>query len=222
MNVIPKRCSEIFFGLAYNWPYDADFVRMLDRACHAASLTSYVIGPHNLQQTVLEVNNDERRFHWFLDRASDEDKHFLALNHLLQSKNVRFLNVHNRYLRAIDKADIHADLLTSGLRLPLTIVLPSHDRQPEINPRLIEEFAKPFVVKPARGGGGRGVLTGATKVEQVAQARAKHRDQRFLLQQSIEPQMLGDRRAWFRVYFVCGQVIPCWWDDRTHRYALFT
>lgn len=221
INVVPKRSSDIFFGIAYNWAHDADFVHMLDRACHAAGLTSFIVNSQNLQQTVLEVNNDERRFQWFLDRASDEDPHFLQLNHLLQSKNVRFLNAHDRYIRAIDKADIHADLLTTGLRLPLTVVLPPHSRQPEISPQLIEDFAKPFVVKPALGSGGRGVLTGATKVEQVTQARSKHRDQRFLLQQSIEPMILGERRAWFRVYFVCDRVIPCWWDDRTHRYELF-
>ena len=145
INVVPKRSSDIFFGIAYNWPFDADFVHMLDRACHQAGLTSFIVNTQNLQQTVLEVNNDERRFHWFLDRASDEDKHFLALNHLLQSKNAHFLNAHDRYVRAIDKAEIHADLLTSGLRLPVTIVLPAHDRQPDINPQLVEEFAKPFV-----------------------------------------------------------------------------
>jgi glutathione synthase/RimK-type ligase-like ATP-grasp enzyme len=222
MNVVPKRSSEIQFGLAYNWQYDADFIHALDRSCHQAGISTFIVGPHNLQQTCLEVNNDERRFRWFLDRASDEDKHFLLLNQSLQSKGTHFLNAHDRYLRASDKAEIHSDLLTSGLRLPLTVVLPSHDRQPEINPQLIEEFAKPFVVKPARGGGGRGVVTGGTKVEHVTQARTKHRDQRFLLQQSIEPQILGGRRAWFRVYFVCGHAIPCWWDDRTHRYAVFT
>src|SRR5437867_13418408 len=101
MNVVPKRSTQIYFGIAYNWAYDADFVHTLDRACHAAGLSSFVIGPHNLQQTALEVHNDERRFVWFLDRASDEDAHFLQLNHLLESKNVRFLNVHDRYLRAI-------------------------------------------------------------------------------------------------------------------------
>ncbi len=221
MNVVPKRSSEIHFGLAYNWQYDADFIHSLDRSCHQAGISTFVIGAHNLQQTCLEVHNGERRFRWFLDRASDEDKHFLQLNHALQSAGTRFLNAHDRYLRASDKAEIHADLLTHGLRLPLTVVLPSHDRQPDINPRLIEGFAKPFVVKPARGGGGDGVMTGGTRVEDVIRARAKHRDQRFLLQQSIEPQMLNGRRAWFRVYFVCGQIIPCWWNDRTHRYALF-
>ena len=222
INAVPKRSANIFFGIAYNWPYDADFVHLLDRACHAAGLTSYIVNPQNLQQTMLEVSNAERCFQWFLDRASDDDRGFLQLNHLLQTGSVRFLNAHDRYLRAIDKAEIHYDLLTTGLRLPVTVVLPPHDRQPDVNPRLIEEFAKPFVVKPARGGGGRGVLTGGTRVEDVLQARVKHRDQRFLLQQSVEPQIIDGRRAWFRVYYVCGRVIPCWWDDRTHRYAPFT
>jgi len=222
MNLNPRRCSEVNLGLAFNWQYDADFIHMLDRACQQAGVSSFIVGAHNLQQTCLEVHNDERRFHWFLDRASDEDTHFLKLNHLLQNTSTSILNAHDRYLHAIDKAEIHADLLTSGLRLPLTVVLPPHDRQPEVNARLIEEFAKPFVVKPARGGGGRGVLTGGTGVEDVKRARAKHRDQRFLLQQSVEPQTLDGRRAWFRVYFVCGEVLSCWWDDRTHRYAVVT
>src|SRR5262245_39784369 len=134
-NVVPKRSAELQVGLAYNWKYDVEFIRALDRSLHHAGLTSYVLGPHNLPQTVLEVHNDERRFLWCLDRASDEDKHFLQLNHVLLSKGTRFLNAHDRYLRASDKAEIHTDLLTSGLRLPLTVVLPPHDRQPEVSPR---------------------------------------------------------------------------------------
>ena len=99
--------------------------------------------------------------------------------------------------------------------------MPAHEREPHLNPAVIEPFAKPFVVKPAKGGGGRGVLTGAKHVDEVNQVRATQRSQRFLIQQKIEPQIIGGRRAWFRVYFVCGIVIPCWWDDRTHRYIMF-
>lgn len=209
-------------GVAYNWTYDADFVNMFDRSLHQAGLTSYVVGPHNLAQTTLEVHNGERRFDWFLDRASDEDRHFLQLNAVLTAHGTRILNAHDEYLRASDKAEIHRDLLASGLQLPLTLVLPAHEREPELDPRIIESFSKPFVVKPAKGGGGRGVLTGATRYEEVTGLRHQHRQQRFLVQQSIEPQLLGDRRAWFRVYFVCGTAIACWWDDRTHRYAMMT
>jgi len=221
MQPAPKRTAQHHVGLAYNWQYDADFINMLDRSLHQAGLTSYVVGPHNLAQTTLEVHNGERRFDWFLDRASDEDRHFLQLNHVLAANGTEILNAHDEYLRASDKAEIHRDLMANGLQLPLTLILPPYEREPDFNPQLIESFAKPFVVKPAKGGGGRGVLTGATKVEDVLRTRTKHRDQRYLIQQSIEPQMLGDRRAWFRVYYVCGTTIACWWDDRTHRYSVF-
>lgn len=222
MNVVAKRSAAHQVGIAWNWSYDADFVHALDRALHQAGLSCYLVGHHNLAQTILEVHNGERRFHWFLDRASDEDKHFLALNHLLQTTGTRFLNAHDRYLRASDKAEIHRDLLGSGLCLPRTLILPPAAEVPALDPELIATFSKPFVVKPARGGGGRGVLVGARELDDVTRTRASYRDQRLLIQQNIEPQQIGDRRAWFRVYYCCGQTVPVWWDDRTHRYTLMT
>ena len=215
----PTKLHQI--GVAWNWQYDIDFIRWLDESFHKAGLGSYLIGLHNLAQTTGEVERGERRFLWFLDRASDEDPNFLKLNQLLTAKGTRILNAHDRYLRANDKAEIHHELATSGLNLPATLIVPAYDQEPQLNPTVIESFAKPFIVKPAKGSGGRGVLTGAKNIDEVNQVRAKHHPQRFLIQQKIEPQILGDRRAWFRVYFVCGTVIPCWWDDRTHRYIVF-
>ena len=173
-------------------------------------------------QTFLEVQNDERHFLQFLDRASDNDERFLQFNQLLQAKGTKFLNSHHHYKRSIDKANIHGELLAQGLQLPLTIILPSYDTEPGFDARLIEPLAKPFVVKPAKGGGGFGVVVGATQPDDVIQTRSRFRNQRFLVQQKIEPQILGGRRAWFRVYHVCGEIIPCWWDDTTHRYTLCT
>ena len=208
-------------GVAWNWQYDIDFIRLLDQAFHKAGLDSYLIGLHNLAQTTGEVERGERQFRWFLDRASDEDAHFLKLNQLLTAKGTHILNAHDHYLRASDKAEIHSDLVTSGLDLPATRIVPAYDREPQLSPAVLEPFAKPFIVKPAKGSGGRGVLTGAKTLDEVNQVRAKHHAQRFLIQQKIEPQILGDRRAWFRVYYVGGTAIPCWWDDRTHRYIVF-
>ena len=222
MNTPSSATAAVPFGIAWNWQYDLDFIHLLDKACQKEGLTSYLVSHHNLAQTLAEAERDERRFVWFLDRASDEDKQFLKLNDLLHSKGTRFLNAHHHYLRASDKAEIHRELLACGIQLPMTLILPSQDRQPDVDPTLIDSFAKPFVVKPAKGGGGRGVMTGAKHVDDVIRVRGKHRDQRFLVQQNIEPQQIGNRRGWFRVYYVCGQIIPCWWDDRTHRYAVFS
>jgi hypothetical protein len=30
---------------------------------------------------------------------------------------------------------------------------------------------------------------------------------------------LDGRRAWFRIYFVDGNIHPCWWDPETHIFA---
>jgi hypothetical protein len=31
-----------------------------------------------------------------------------------------------------------------------------------------------------------------------------------------------EQRAWFRVFYAFGQIIPCWWDDQTHIYQELT
>jgi len=209
------------FGLAWNWEYDHDFVQLLDRACFQAGLRVFLIGPHNLATTRAETAAGQRSFRWFLDRASDTDENFLAFHRLLAQRGTRFINAHHHYQRAIDKANIHGELHARGLRLPLTVIVPSLETEPHLDLRFIELMPHPFVVKPARGGGGIGVLLGAMSADDVAQSRHRLRNQRWLVQQRIEPQVWSGRRAWFRVYHVCGQVIPCWWDDITHRYAAF-
>jgi glutathione synthase/RimK-type ligase-like ATP-grasp enzyme len=222
MDAVARRSAATHLGLAWNWEHDHDFIQQLDRSCHNAGLSCYLVGHHNLAQTHLEVANNERRFEYFLDRASDEDARFLKFNQLLQSKGTKFINAHHHYQRSIDKANIHGELLAQGLQLPLTIILPPYDAEPQFDPRVIEPLHKPFVVKPAKGGGGFGVVIGATRPDDVVQTRAKFRNQRFLVQQRIEPALLAGRRAWFRVYHCCGEVIPCWWDDATHRYSVIT
>ena len=43
---------------------------------------------------------------------------------------------------------------------------------------------------------------------------------KYLLQQTITPQKIDGRDAWFRVIFCDGQFYPCWWDPHTHVYAV--
>jgi hypothetical protein len=211
----------IDFGLAWNWEYDQDFIQLFDRACLAAGLSVYLVGPHNLTGTVAEAQTRQRRFRWFLDRASDNDPQFLALHQQLETAGTRFINAHHHYQRAIDKANIHGELHARGLQLPLTIILPALDAEPHLDLRFVDLMPRPFVIKPSRGGGGQGVILGGMHADEVAKARTRFRNQRFLIQQRIEPQVWSGRRAWFRVYYVCGQVLPCWWDDITHRYTPF-
>jgi hypothetical protein len=71
------------------------------------------------------------------------------------------------------------------------------------------------VVKPASGGCGDGVVTDVQDMEGIQLARQRFPNDRYLVQEKIEPVQIGSRRAWLRVFFAFGEVLPCWWDDQT-------
>jgi hypothetical protein len=73
----------------------------------------------------------------------------------------------------------------------------------------------PFVIKPSCGGCGDGVITDARTFEDIQLARQQFPDDKYLVQEKIEPVRLNGRRAWFRVFHAFGKVLPCWWDDQT-------
>ncbi len=42
----------------------------------------------------------------------------------------------------------------------------------------------------------------------------------FLIQQQMKTKPLGGRMGWFRLYHICREVIPCWWNPVTHEYQM--
>ena len=54
------------------------------------------------------------------------------------------------------------------------------------------------------------------KLKDIAEARKFDEGDNFLLQEYIEPLDLAGAPAWFRVYHLFGEIIPCWWDPQTH------
>jgi hypothetical protein len=105
---------------------------------------------------------------------------------------------------------------------PVTIVLPSYDESPLLPAIDLASLGDGFTIKPALGGGGDGVITEATSLNQVLVARQEFSSQRYLLQAQIVPARLGPRMAWFRVTYCVGKVYPCWWDNCTHIYTPVT
>jgi hypothetical protein len=99
-------------------------------------------------------------------------------------------------------------------------MVPAFSRQPILDaPPDTSPLGKPFAIKPDLGGGGWGVKLGARSWEQVEQARREMPNDDLLLQELIEPSTLEGRRAWFRVFYACGEVVACWWDDRTRLFV---
>jgi len=207
-------------GLVWEWQYDQNFIYGLDKVCQEKGLKSYIIYPANLEETISMMARGELVLRVLLDRASDVIPRFHDLIHLAQ-KGSFFWMINEPHLlpRAIDKATMHLEFLSAGINVPYTIILSSWQKSPQVDLSKVKRLGKPFIIKPACGGGGVGVVTNARSINEIIKARTEISHDKYLLQENIIPVILGKKkRAWFRVFYVGGAAIPCWWDDVTHIY----
>lgn len=211
----------IDLGIFWEWEYDRDFVLWLDSECRKAELSSYLVYPANFEETLEKVQCGDLAFRHVLDRASDVHEGFAALAPVLQQKGTVFVNPPDRLADAIDKAVMHPRLIEAGIEVPYTIMLNAFNDDPvtRLHPGEMERVKRPFIIKPAQGGGGVGVVLGAKVYCDVVKARAENCGDRYLVQEEIAPELHNGRRGWFRVFYVHGDVIPCWWDDRTKLFS---
>lgn len=207
--------------LAWNWEYDADFVKLLHLACQSRGLALLQITPENLSDRIQSIAKEEIVFQVFYDRASDADGRFIPVVEWACNRVVHHINFHRLACRAWDKVAMHR-VLSASLNTPLTITLPSYHEQPLLPEIDLSSLGGRFTIKPAFGGGGVGVINEATTLRQVLNARQEFPAQRYLLQGYIIPPRLGSRMAWFRVIYCSGKVYPCWWDNDTHIYTPVT
>ena len=207
--------------LAWNWEYDVPFVRGLDLALQSRGLSLLQMTPENLSDLMPALFNRERTFEVFFDRASEADARFIPVVQWARGHVVHHINLYESACRARDKVAMH-QAISASMDTPLAIILPSYDEQPVLPAVDLDSLGGRFTIKPARGGGGEGVINGATSLTQVLIARKSFPSQRYLLQSHIVPTRLGSRMAWFRVLHFAGRVYPCWWDTRTHVYTPVT
>jgi hypothetical protein len=221
--------QEYDLGLVWNWEYDRAFLRLITAAAQARGLSTLLIDQENLTQTMDLLKNGALQFRCVLDRASDEDERFLPLAALLgrkqqaqrQSAAMRVINPYELQRRASDKATMHLEFLSHGLHVPFTIIISpfNHKRELEFSLSELAQLGRPFIIKPANTtGGGIGVVLGAESLKDIIETRQHHKNDKYLLQEKVVPDMLADHRAWFRVFYAFGLVLLCWWDDQTHLY----
>lgn len=161
------------------------------------------------------MERGELVFKVFFDRASDQEEDFKQLVDIIQKKGTRMINDVDRATWAIDKATMHLEFLTHGIHVPYTIILPPWDERQELEPVNLNKVGTPFVIKPACGGCGDGVFLNACTMDDIQTARQQFPNDKYLLQEKIAPLNINGKRAWFRVFYICGEVLPCWWDDQT-------
>lgn len=205
--------------LAWNMKIDAGFVRILQQICAAKGITFLQVTPENLQQMLRPLLRREIIIHLLVDRASDTDIRFIAFNQWAQALGVRCINPYEKAAATWDKAAIHYHLIAMGVHTPYTIIIPPYKHHPELPWFDRAALGAQFIIKPARGSSGKGVIIGATSRDQVHHARQTYPDEKYLLQVSVAPVSLDSRAAWFRVLYCVGNVYLNWWDTRTHWFS---
>jgi hypothetical protein len=220
-------------GLIWNWVYDQEFLRLVASAVRERGMSPFLVDHQNLQESYERLKNDDIRFRFVLDRASDEDERFLPLAQLITRRQtgtgsrppIRIINPYESLRHASDKATMHLEFLSHGLHVPYTIIISpyNHKREVELSLTELSQLGRPFIIKPANTtGGGVGVVLGAESLKDIIETRQHHKNDKYLLQEKVSPAALADRRAWFRVFYAFGLIIPCWWDDLTHVYEELT
>jgi len=208
--------------LAWNWEYDHDLVVLLEAACRSRGVSLLQITPDNLADLIAPITNHEIVFRFFWDRASDTDERFIPIVQWARDYALYRINPDERARRTWNKVNVHLTFSSAGLQIPYTIILPSYEEQPLLHPIDLEPLGGSFMIKPAHGGGGEGVITGATCLSEVLSARQEYPTDEYLLQAQIVPARFGLYPAWFRVIYCAGSVHPSLWDPSTHVYTPVT
>ena len=218
--------AEVFdVGLAWDWEFDKDFIFGIENECIASGLSTFRIEPHNIEAVTRLVRLKKISFRTYLDRASDSDENFIPLARTLTRSKTIIFNEYSKVDYAKDKANMHLALMGEGIHVPYTIIISPYSKNKEVELSLTElaHLGRPFIIKPANTtGGGIGVVLGAESLKDILETRQHHKNDTYLLQETVQPVTLGGTIGWFRVFYAFGITLICWWDHRTHIYRELT
>jgi hypothetical protein len=209
-------------AVLWEWEFDEDFVRIFDKKCQQFRLQSYLIQPYNQPKVFEDLKRGDFNARVFYDRASDNQPAFEPFVKRLIANGAVPFNHPDRLSAALDKAVMHQKLSDNQVHVPYTIILSPYRDWTKIKIGELIRLGEPFIIKPANGGGGVGVEANAKTLFDIVKAREGRSREKFLLQEKVLPARFGDRRAWFRTYYICGELLSCWWDDQTHIYFRVT
>ena len=212
-------------AISYTWNYDKEFIDLIEKCFHNNGLFTFIIDNHNLQEIIDRLRAKKLHFKAYLDRASDDNPEFEQITKILSRRKCYIINPNEKVYKAVRKHLMHKKLEKRKFILPKTFILPAYDADSKLN---IQEqdlglIKRPFIIKPAiYSGGGEGVEINGMTIEQIQLERMKSHQEHYLVQEKIYPRIIEGKRAWFRVIWAFGKVIPTWWDDTTHVYNLIT
>lgn len=204
----------------WDWEFDLCFVRRLGRACASRGLAFAAVREDVVAVVARLADNRSGLPAVVLDRQSDVVPELAIPLGSLHARGCRTVNHATRMAWCRDKATMHLELVAAGIQVPYGVII-STEHAARAGGFLAEHahaLGAPFVIKPAEGGGGEGVVLDASTAADVARYLDERGYDKVILQRLVMPCSLGGHRGWFRVFYLAGEIVPCWWDDQTHVY----
>jgi hypothetical protein len=205
---------------------DDFFIHRVQEHCAALGLNFFLIEPLWARQFYEFYARNELWARVLLNMHSehhlpDDLYHRLVL--LAHHKNTRVIDPPDVAQAAFDKVRMHELLLTHGFHVPFTITVAEAAISTfQLTPEQREALGMPFVIKPSHGYGRRGVILDAQDETSLTRSVSAWPNPSYLLQRKIVPRSLGTAPAYWRVFYVFGEVWTCWWNCFTDQYRVVT
>ncbi len=203
------------------------FLCWLRDACELRGLSCEVAHTGVVEDLRRELCAGRLRVRVLLDLTAawgQEDDPYVRLCYAVKDCGGRVIDDPDAAALADHKAATHHRLERAGLPVPPTVVLRRWMADRSLTAEERQVLGDAVVIKPARGWGWRGVVLGAPpEREAIARARDHDRSDDYLVQRQITYPWLEDdegreRPAWWRVFYLFGEIVPCWWSPETSEY----
>lgn len=216
------------YDIVVSTPYSYGFfVHNMRELCGQMRLSFFLVNELWAQEFLEKLESKKVAANVFIDLSTNQripNDPFTVLAKAARECGAYMIDDPDRTAEVTHKGYSHQALQKSRVSVPETVVLKREELSGfKIDDDIERRIGIPFVVKPARGYGGFGVnVDGRSEGDLQRCAEACPEADTFLIQRRLTMKDLGRHTGWFRMFYICGTVIACWWDPASHQYHLVT
>ena len=203
------------------------FAHRLRQYCGQMGLTFFLVDDVWVHEFAQKLKEREIKVRVLFDLTANqvrEDDAYLQLAREVIQQDGSVIDDPDVTAATAHKGIFHQVLLDNHVPVPETIIVKRSELENFTITRDIRtKVGVPFVVKPAWGDSGVGVIINSYYEDDLLKsAEEAPNSDAFLIQKQVDPIKLGSHSGWFRMFYICGEVIPCWWNPSSHEYHLVT
>ena len=219
----------VSYDLVLSSPYpNFDFFgHRMRELCGQMNLSFFMTGPVWVKEFLQKLQLREIEVQVLLDLGADQsisEDPYLLLAQEVKRQGGYVIDDPDKTGIMAHKGLFHQMLLENQIPVPETAMVSRCELDSfKITDEIKAQVGAPFVVKPAWGWSGQGVIIDGVSEDDLRKSAAEApNSDSFLIQRRLNPKDLDGRSGWFRMFHVFGEIIPCWWNPTNHEYHLVT